>query len=46
MASEPKTKPTAITPAPEAASRPLWRPKRTGKTVPPAGAGDDTKGTP
>ncbi|KQZ84391.1 mechanosensitive ion channel protein MscS [Microbacterium sp. Root166] len=44
-ANPPKTKPTAITPGSEAASRPLWRPKRTGKTVPPAGSGDDSKGT-
>jgi small-conductance mechanosensitive channel len=45
-ANPPKTKPTAITPVPEAASRPLWRPKRTGKTVPPPASGGDTKGTP
>ncbi|MGL4257129.1 mechanosensitive ion channel family protein [Microbacterium sp.] len=43
-ANPPKTKPTAVTGVP-AASRPVWRPKRTPKTPPPA-TGDDTKGTP
>jgi small conductance mechanosensitive channel len=42
-ANPPKTKPTAVTPAPEAASRPVWKPKRPPKAAPPA-AGDDTKG--
>ncbi|MGA7149714.1 MAG: mechanosensitive ion channel domain-containing protein, partial [Microbacterium sp.] len=45
-ANPPKTKPTAIAPAPEAAPRPLWRPKRPGKTAPPTAPGDDAKGTP
>ncbi len=44
-ANPPKTKPTAVTPPP-AASRPVWKPKRTPKTPPPASPGDDTKGTP
>ena len=44
-ANPPKTKPTAVTPAPAAASRPVWKPKRTPPTSPPA-PDDDTKGTP
>ncbi|WP_461473617.1 mechanosensitive ion channel family protein [Microbacterium sp. HJ5] len=43
-ANPPKTKPTAVT-APPAASRPVWKPKRTPKT-PPATPADDAKGTP
>lgn len=35
-ANPPKTRPTAVVPAPEAASRPVWKPKRTSKTAPPA----------
>jgi len=33
-ANPPKTKPTAIPPTPEAASRPVWKPKRTPKSEP------------
>lgn len=43
-ANPPKTKPTAVTP-PAAAARPVWKPKRTPKTAPPA-TDDDPKGTP
>ena len=43
-ANPPKTRPHAVVPTPEAASRPVWKPKRTGKN-PPAD-GDETKGTP
>lgn len=43
-ANPPKTKPTAVTPPP-AASRPVWKPKRTGKSAPPP-ADDATKDTP
>ena len=45
-ANPPKTKPQAVVPAPDAASRPVWKPKRSGKTAPAESADDDTKGTP
>ncbi|WP_127474740.1 mechanosensitive ion channel family protein [Microbacterium sulfonylureivorans] len=45
-ANPPKTKPQAVVPAPEAASRPVWKPKRSGKAAPAESADDDTKGTP
>ena len=44
-ANPPKTKPTAVTPPP-AASRPVWKPKRTPKTPPPEAPDDDPKVTP
>lgn len=44
-ANPPKTKPTAVTP-PAAASRTVWKPKRTPKAPPPASGDDDTKSTP
>jgi small conductance mechanosensitive channel len=43
-ANPPKTKPTAVTNVPAAASRPVWKPKRTPKTPPPPT--DDSKDTP
>ncbi|MGN8552675.1 UNVERIFIED_CONTAM: mechanosensitive ion channel family protein [Microbacterium sp. SLM126] len=42
-ANPPKTKPTAVTPPP-AASRPVWKPKRTSKTAPQTD--DEPKATP
>jgi moderate conductance mechanosensitive channel len=44
-ANPPKTKPQAVVPAPAAASRPVWKPKRTGKTG-PAAPGDTPEDTP
>lgn len=42
-ANPPKTKPTAVTPPP-ASSRPVWKPKRTGKQK-PGSTDEGTKGT-